>query len=146
MNRADEEIFQTGFEKSSSLLLDLEDILRPCSGGQGFKCSRSDEDGGSNCLFCFNGAIHPTLCTPVTSSRGKQPQGRRLTHKCAGIRPFGNGEAAAFLVGAQVKHLVSVTLVFMIAWTAAAKIGSLRIKLNYLHSRTNTLPLTVEMT
>ena len=78
--------------------------------------------------------------------KGKQPQERRPTHKCAGIRPFGNGEAAAFLVGALVKHLVTVTLVFNIAWTAAARIGWLRIKLEYLHSRTNTLPLTVEMT
>ena len=96
-------------------------------------------------FICFNGAIHPTLSTPVTSSNGKQPQGRRPTHKCAGVRPFGNGEAAAFLVGAQVKHLVSVILVFMVAWTAAAIIGRIRIKLEYLHSRTNTLPLTVEM-
>ena len=58
-NRADEEIFQTGIGDTSSLLLDLEQILRPCntsSGGhQGFRCSGSGKvDGGkSNCLPLF---------------------------------------------------------------------------------------------
>ena len=44
-NRADEEPFETGFGDSSSLLLDLENILTPCTdrGKDGFKCS-------GNCL------------------------------------------------------------------------------------------------
>ena len=40
-NRADEEPFATGFGDSSSLLLDLDNILTPCK--YGFKCS-------GNCL------------------------------------------------------------------------------------------------
>ena len=40
-NRADEEAFRKSFDNSSSLLIDLQQVLRPCkgSGGEGFECS-----------------------------------------------------------------------------------------------------------
>ena len=58
-NRADENIFQTHFENSSSLLLDLENILIPCNDAKkpgfrdhkGFKCSDVNRSfKNNNCI------------------------------------------------------------------------------------------------
>ena len=90
-NRADEEIFLTGFEKSSSLLLDLEDILRPCSGGQGFKCSRSnalDEDGGSNCLYLFQWCNPSHTVYTCDELKGKTATGKTTDPQLCGNQTF----------------------------------------------------------
>ena len=80
-NRADEEIFQTSIGNTSSLLLDLEQILSPCKdryGFQGFKCSESstEEKGRGNCHFLAGWCDHifaPKKCTELagTTATGK---------------------------------------------------------------------------
>ena len=78
-NRADEEAFQTGVGNTSSLLLDLEQILIPCivtflngDQDQGFKCSNAPT---SNCLrvpwWCNPRRVHSCNELKGTTATGK---------------------------------------------------------------------------
>ena len=91
-NRADEEIFQTSIKDTSLLLLDLDQILRPCNTQvhpytgkrhRGFNCSGSsrvdllDDKKGSDCLeisnWCHYNSVAHKNCTELagTTATGK---------------------------------------------------------------------------
>lgn len=80
-NRADEEIFQTSIGDTSLVLLDLEQILRPCKdsrGGQGFNCSGSSkvDSGNSNCLRLYHWCQHNYIPRNCTELAGTTATGR----------------------------------------------------------------------
>ena len=83
-NRADEEIFQTSIKDTSLLLLDLEEILRPCKdsdGDQGFICN-------SNCLSLNGWCNHNSHAYKCTELAGTTATGKTIDPKMCGNQTF----------------------------------------------------------
>ena len=102
-NRADEEIFQTSIGNTSSLLLDLELILKPCNdsrGDQGFFCSGSsnvdaeydgdiyDEVSQSNCLALNGWCAHNSYVHTCIELAGTTATGKTTDPKLCGNQTF----------------------------------------------------------
>ena len=71
-NRADEEIFQTSIKDTSLLLLNLEQIMRPCkisNGQQGLKCN-------SSCLSLLDWCNHNNVAKYCTELAGTTATGK----------------------------------------------------------------------
>ena len=86
-NRADEEPFETGFGDSSSLLLDLENILTPCTdwrGDGGFKCS-----GNCRPLYRWCNQEYPKTCTELA---GKTATGKMIDPQMCSNQTFWEGK------------------------------------------------------
>ena len=78
-NRGDEEAFLTGIGNSSSLLLDLDNILTPCipaHGYQGFYCSGYTRNP-NNCLDLF-GWCNPSSPLTCDELAGKTATGKTI--------------------------------------------------------------------
>ena len=100
-NRADEEIFQTSIGNTSSLLLDLEQILRSCKtfrGQQGFNCTESSTEGlnewemvdfgESNCLALDMWCDHNSIVHKCTELTDKTATGKTTDPQFCGNQTF----------------------------------------------------------
>ena len=75
-NRADEEPFETSYENSSTLLVDMSDILRDCTGKHGevgFKCSGNNLR--DDCLSMYS------WCNPGSTFTCNELEGKTATGK-----------------------------------------------------------------
>ena len=91
-NRADEEPFVTGFGNSSSLLLDLVNILTPCNGewGAGFTCS-GFHDVPHHCLPLYLWCSHSYTYT-CDELAGKTATGKTIDPQMCSNQTFWEGK------------------------------------------------------